>query len=67
MREGLHEFHSSPTTTRVLTLRRKSWAGHVERMGRWELRRPLGFGGQSGQRPRLTSEYDMKMVRKEIR
>jgi hypothetical protein len=64
--EELHNFYSSPSTIRIIKLRRMRWAGHVARMrvkmnayrilvGKPEGKRPLG-------RPRYRWVDNVKML-----
>jgi hypothetical protein len=49
--EELNDLYSSPTTVRVIKLRRMTWAGHVARMGDGRgVYRVLG-GKPEGKRP----------------
>jgi hypothetical protein len=43
--EELHDLYSVSNIIRVINSRRKSWAGHVARMGRGEVRK--GFDGET--------------------
>jgi hypothetical protein len=62
-KEGHRNFQSSPTITRIIAWRRKSWVGHVERMGRGELRKLFGFGGQSwGKEPTWKPRFTWRMI-----
>jgi len=65
-----NDLHSSPNIVRVITSRRKRWAGHVARIGessgvyrvlvgKHEGKKPLG-------RPRRRSEDNIKMDLQEV-
>lgn len=51
---GTPWFYSSPNVIRIITQRKMRWAGHVARMGRWEVRIKFCLGAWEEEGTRKT-------------
>jgi hypothetical protein len=49
--EELRDLYSSPSTIRIIKLRRTRWVGHVAHMGEWRNAYRLLVGKPEGKRP----------------